>query len=398
MDLRTKDKRNDGRRAEQGSEGQKSARILTRRIAALGAAVMLGAALVGCGEAETSADVAYDVNDYVELGDYMEIPVQLTQDYTVTQEMIDETVDTLIQNAQPCVADDTQTVVAADSIVNVDYVGKKDGEAFDGGSASDVNIDLATNSDVASGSSYIEGFSSGLVGAKVGDTVDCPVTFPENYSSQELAGQPVVFTFTVNYIGKPMTRDVLTDDYVSDNFQAASVDEFLQMVDTYVRQTAQYSRQSEIRNAVMDAVVENATVDKVPQEVLDLRIQEYIDQYEATYCSDGTSLEDYLSTNYNTTVEDFTEEVRTGVRENLVMELVFEAIAEKEGISFDQDGFDDFCESLMSGNQVETREELYTLYAPTEEAGEKYLQKVYVCNRACDLCVENAVVSEYAGE
>lgn len=189
----------------------------------------------------------------------------------------------------------------------------------------------------------------------------------------------MVFTFTVNYIGKPVTRDTLTDDYVSEYFQTDTVDEFLDTVEAYVNQTAQYSRQNEINTAVMEAVVDNATVEDVPQELLDLRVQEYTDQFEASYCSDGTSLEDYLDTNYGMTVEEFTEQITESMRENLITQLVFEAVADKEGIELDEEGFDDYCDSMMEGNGFNSREDLYAAYGPTEDAGKSYLQKIYVC-------------------
>lgn len=370
---------------------------MKRQMAALALCVAAMVFFAGCGE-KTSADISYDVKDYVQLGDYEGIEVQLTDDYTVDQQLIDGTVESLIARTAPCVKDATQTVVAADSIVNVDYVGKKDGEAFDGGTASDVTLNVGTNSDVSTGSSYIEGFSSGLVGAKVGDTIDCPVTFPENYGAADLAGQQVVFTFTVNYIGTPVTKDTLTDEYVSENFQADSVADFLRTVEDYVNQTAEYSRENDIRNQVMEQVVENATVDKVPQDVLDLRVQEYTDQFEKTYCAEGTTLEDYLKTNYNMTVDQFTKQITGEIRENLVTELVFEAIADKENIRFDQEDFDEFCDSLMKANEFDSREKLYEAYAPTHKAGEKYLKKIYLSNKACDYCVEKAVVKEAAEE
>lgn len=366
---------------------------MKRNAAALVLCAAVMVVFAGCKE-KTSADISYDVKDYVQLGEYEGIEVQLTKDYTVDQQLIDSTVESLIARTAPCVKDETQTVVAADSIVNVDYVGKKDGEAFDGGTASDVTLNVGTNSDVSTGSSYIEGFSSGLVGAKVGDTVDCPVTFPENYGSADLAGKQVVFTFTVNYIGTPVTKDTLTDAYVLENFQADSVADFLNTVEDYVNQTAKYSRENDIRSRVMDQVVANATVDKVPQEVLDLRVQEYTKQFEETYCTGDTTLEDYLELNYSMTVDQFTDQITDEIRENLVMELVFEAIAEKENIKFDQEGFDEFCDNLMTVNEFDSREKLYEAYAPTHKAGEKYLKKVYLSNKACDYCVEKASVKE----
>lgn len=79
--------------------------------------------------------------------------------------------------------------------VNIDYTGYKDGEAFDGGSTNGAGADL----EIGSGT-YIDGFESGLIGKKVGDTVDLDLTFPENYGASDLAGADVTFTVTINGI------------------------------------------------------------------------------------------------------------------------------------------------------------------------------------------------------
>lgn len=371
---------------------------MKRKAVVLALCGMLVLSAVGCGQKdETSSGVKYDVDDYVTLGEYSGLTVELTDDYTVTEDLINSTMEGLIAQAAPLVADDTQTVVQSDSLVNVDYVGKMDGVAFSGGTASNVSLDVASNSDLSSGSSYIDGFTSGLVGAKVGDVIDCDVTFPESYGNESLAGQQVTFMFTINYIGKKMTVDQLTDAFVSENFGAATVDEFKKTVETYVNQTAENSRQNDIRSAVMEQVQANATVDEVPEDLLKLRVQEYAQVYENLYCN-GTTLEKYLSSNYGVTVDQFMEDITESIKENLVVELIFEAIAKKEGIELDEEGFEEYCQNLMENNDLDSREDLYTAYAPEAKTGESYLRKMYVCNLACEFCVDRAVVKDAAAE
>ena len=79
-------------------------------------------------------------------------------------------------------------------LVNIDYTGKLDGVAFDGGTATNQVVE------VNDGKGYIDGFASGIAGHEVGTTFDVPVTFPENYGSKDLAGKAVVFTMTLNCI------------------------------------------------------------------------------------------------------------------------------------------------------------------------------------------------------
>ena len=87
----------------------------------------------------------------------------------------------------------TEGTVEEGDTANIDYEGKLDGEAFEGGTAKDTDLEIGSGT-------FIPGFEDGLVGVKIGDTVDLPLTFPENYT-EELAGKDVVFT-----IGAPNGR------------------------------------------------------------------------------------------------------------------------------------------------------------------------------------------------
>ena len=91
--------------------------------------------------------------------------------------------------------DVTEGTVEEGDTANIDYVGKLDGEAFDGGTAK------GYGSGDRFRHIYSDGFEDGLVGVKIGDTVDLTLTFPESYPSEELAGkETVVFTVTVNSV------------------------------------------------------------------------------------------------------------------------------------------------------------------------------------------------------
>lgn len=86
------------------------------------------------------------------------------------------------------------SVASNGDIVKVDFVGKMDGEAFSGGSATGQLIELGAGM-------YIEGFEEGIVGMELGETKNVDLTFPENYY-EELAGKAVTFEITVTDIYK----------------------------------------------------------------------------------------------------------------------------------------------------------------------------------------------------
>lgn len=346
------------------------------------------------GNAVYSADIKYDVSDYVTLGDYKNLAVTLdSADYEVTDESLNSYVDQMIAKYKPYVPDTSKTVVEKGDVVDVDYVGKKDGVAFDGGSAENTLIDTATNAEATRGSGYIDGFSDGLIGVSVGETVDCEVTFPDDYQSEELKGQTVVFTFTVNAIEQPVTREIFDDAFVKENFGSESVEEFYKTAREALEQQTEQTKQSDIRNKVIDSITEVCTVDKFPEGLLEARVQEYIDSFEKQYCSDGTSLADFLKENYGSTEDEFYSQTTEYMEENLKEELIFEAIADAEKIEFDQDEYDAYIQNLVANAGFQSEDAMYESFGPNKEAGETYMKKIFMGNKACTLVSESAEVN-----
>lgn len=92
-------------------------------------------------------------------------------------------------------------------VVDIDFEGKVDGVAFEGGSSKGYNLGIGSGS-------FIDGFEEGLIGVKVGDTVDLSLKFPDTYSNNpDLAGKDVIFTVTVNGILG------VSDQFIADNTQ-----------------------------------------------------------------------------------------------------------------------------------------------------------------------------------
>jgi len=101
-------------------------------------------------------------------------------------------------------------------VVLIDFTGRIDGEAFEGGAAQDHMLELGSNS-------FIPGFEDGLVGAEAGQTVDVKVTFPEEYQAAHLAGKDAVFECPVKEIhekGEAKIDDELASKLGFDNLAA----------------------------------------------------------------------------------------------------------------------------------------------------------------------------------
>ena len=345
----------------------------------------------------SSADITYDAGDYVSLGDYMNMEVTLDKDYQVTDDMVKNYVNNNVIANYPYYVESDKTVVENGDVANIDYEGLLDGEAFDGGTAQDYDLEIGSGS-------FIDGFEDGLIGADVGKETDLNLTFPEDYGNSDLAGKEVVFKVTVNAIKvkQDITYDTLTDEYVtylSDKLGASyeTVNDLTSDIRTYLEEQANSSRTQAIRSAVIAKLPEVCTVNALPDGLLDARMQEYLKKFEDTYCKD-TTLEDYLSSTYNTTVDDFKTQVQSEIETELDTQLILEAIAAVENIEFDEDGFNSYVSSLLSSYGYDSEDALYENYAQTAEDGKVYLQTIYLCNKALDRVIENTNVTYNAAE
>lgn len=345
----------------------------------------------------SSADITYDAGDYVSLGDYMNMEVTLDKDYQVTDDMVKNYVNNNVIANYPYYVESDKTVVENGDVANIDYEGLLDGETFDGGTAQDYDLEIGSGS-------FIDGFEDGLIGAEVGKETDLNLTFPEDYGNSDLAGKEVVFKVTVNAIKEKqdITYDTLTDEYVtylSDKLGASyeTVNDLTSDIRTYLEEQANSSRTQAIRSAVIAKLPEVCTVNALPDGLLDARMQEYLKKFEDTYCKD-TTLEDYLSSTYNTTVDDFKTQVQSEIETELDTQLILEAIAAVENIEFDEDGFNSYVSSLLSSYGYDSEDALYENYAQTAEDGKAYLQTIYLCNKALDRVIENTNVTYNAAE
>ena len=332
--------------------------------------------------------VSYDVKKCVTLGKYSGLQVSLPNDYKVTKEQVDDYALGMAQyNAQPVYKDTDKKKVEEGDTVNIDYEGKKDGVAFEGGTASGYNLTIGSNS-------FIDGFEEGLVGVKVGQTVDLDLSFPENYPSADLAGAAVVFTVKVNKIvvEDPDAKFELNDEFVRQNYDCETVEEYKEKVKRYLKEENKTNKEKDTRQEVINILLENSKV-TIPDELMEARLEDSILIFTNRNCTDGTTLKDFLTTNYNgMTEEDFRSDIANEVKTNLQTELILEAIAQEEGVKLEEEAFQDYVQQQMEANGYASAEDFYKANGVTAKSGETYERKVFVCNRALDLVIENAEV------
>lgn len=273
--------------------------------------------------AETQAPVLDAPESYgsVTLGDYKGVEVEV-HDVNVTDEEVQSYVDSLV-TYNPVMKEVDRAAKDGDT-VNIDYVGKKDGVAFDGGTAQGYDLTLGSGT-------FIDGFESGLVGAKKGDKLELNLTFPEQYGNADLAGQAVVFEVTVNEV-KESTDTKLDDEWVKNYSNGAqnTVAEFLDETKKEMQEQREQSEHTNEMNSLISTVMGNATFEVNP-EAIEYEAQKMMQSSQQSLAQYGIDLDSYLSMT-GMTKEDYEAQMRTNGEEYAKMKMVIQEIAAKEGI------------------------------------------------------------------
>ena len=327
-------------------------------------------------ETETEFNVAdlpeYDASEYVTLGEYKDLtvevaPVEVT-DEQVMDKIASETKQTL-----------TEGTVESGDTVNIDYVGKIDGEEFDGGSAEGYDLEIGS-------CTFIDGFEDGIIGMQVGDTKDLELKFPEDYHSTDLAGKDVVFTVTVNSISRVPE---LTDEVADSVVEGMTAEAYQESVRQDLEDQAKESQKTEAEQKLLQAVYENATIDGYPEENLQYTIKRATDYYEWLASMYGMSLDDYLK-NYGMTQDEFNEQIQPVAEEALGEEMTLLAIAKEENIEVSDEEYEDGLARYAEAQGMDDPSKLEEAY------GENYIKNSLLQEKVLDFLYENATIEEVA--
>ena len=344
------------------------------------------AVLAGCGKKEE--DMAYikdfDPLDYVELGEYkgLEVSMDATE---VTEEELNDYIDYLLTYYMETVEITERDEVQSGDIVNIDYMGKKDGVAFDGGTAEGYDLTIGSGT-------FIPGFEDALIGMKVGETRDIDLTFPENYPTEDLAGAPVVFTVTVNSIKEEVLPE-LTDELV-----VKMGDEGITTVEQFkddVRQTLEEQKETEQQDLVygelQQMALDGCTFKSAPSGFIDRLYNTLIESLTDMGNNYGMDVGVVASYYYGVSADNYEAELRDYCENTLAHQyIMMSAIAKKEGIDVtDKDVDADIAEMLTSYGGTQTVEEYKEMIGDVE-AYREYL----VVNKVLQFLLENAVITK----
>ncbi|MCM1089604.1 MAG: FKBP-type peptidyl-prolyl cis-trans isomerase [Butyrivibrio sp.] len=302
-------------------------------------ALVMGMALLGgCGDTEDDIWDSFNAEDYVTLGEYKGLQVSVAPPEEFDENDIE--IKTKQMYFEQVVAEDgiKDRPVELLDMTNIDYEGKRDGVAFDGGTAQGATLLIGSGQ-------FIPGFEDGLIGVMPGETVDINLTFPENYGN-ELAGQDVVFTVTVNFI--PQMEEEQVEGLGIEG--VTTLEELHQYAEDSLNAQAKSAYLNNLQNAAMNQVMMSTTFTAESPESLLKRgretYAELLDQMVMMYY--GIDARTLYGDEYEDTLNVYAEQY---ARETLVIK----AIADREGLNLSDSELDARMEEAakMVGTTVE---------------------------------------------
>ena len=277
---------------------------------------------------EITADVI--VKPEVKLGDYKNLEVSVDVEKNVT----DADVDAKIEAAQKNLA---ELVIKEDAAENgdtvvIDFEGKVDGVAFDGGTAQNHSLELGSGS-------FIPGYEEQLVGHKAGETVEVTVTFPEDYQAEDLAGKEAVFTTTIHEV-KAKEVPELDDELAKD------IDEEVEtLAELKAKYKAQLTEEKEaqytdaVETAAIEAAVANAEIVELPGEMVHDEVHRAMNEFLGNMQQQGISADMYYQLT-GTSEEQLHAQFEGDADKRVRTNLVIEAVAAAENFKTTQDEID----------------------------------------------------------
>lgn len=342
----------------------------------LPALLFLAVMLNGCGE-------KINALDYVTLGDYKGLAVTRMAT-TISEEDVQKQVDRMLDAFATQEAVTDRTAVENGDIANIDYEGSIDGVLFDGGSAKGFDLEIGSGT-------FIEGFEEGLIGAKVGDTLDVHATFPGEYpNNPNLAGKTAVFKVTVNGISRKVMPE-LTQEFLMEKTggQFGSVDEIKDFMRNQATASLTGYADSTMYTQLLNEAIENATLKQnIPESYLAAKREAMIRTAKSNAEAYGKTYEEYLQEYLRMDEATFMETVEQSAGESAKRSLVIQAIADTEGITVTDEEFQQKVADTMAEYGYEKKKDLFETITEQDLKDSMLLEKVE------HFLADNAVISE----
>ena len=287
---------------------RKMEKVMRKRFLALAIGAVMAMTVVGCSKGIS--------DDVITIKQYEALEVAKVTPLEVTDEDVEMSIQSTLQT-KATRTEITDRPVQNGDIVTMDYLGKTDGVAFEGGTAEDAELLIGSGQ-------FIDGFEDALIGHSVGETFDINVTFPENYN-EELAGKDAVFTITLHKIHVEVVPE-LTEELVKElSATATTIEDYKKENREYLELSNEETAKSELEQRVWQALIENCVIEEYPQDMMDAELAVIEEQFSAVASMYGMEIDELLQQVYGVSAETMAQ--------NLIkQELAVMLIAEKEDL------------------------------------------------------------------
>lgn len=285
--------------------------------------------------------VEVQVKPEVKLGDYKGLEVTKVAS-EVTDEDIDHEIGHMLENNARLIAIEDRPVKDGDMIL-LDFLGKVDGVAFEGGKAENYELTVGSQS-------FIPGFEEQLIGLEIGQEKDIEVKFPEEYHSEDLKGKDAVFTVKVNEI-KEKQVPALDDDFVTEATEFETVDELKKSIAENLKDKKAEYAQNAMKNEVVRKLADIAEVE-IPQVMIDNEINAMFRDFEQNLRYQGLDIDSYF--NYSgMTKEQLAESMKPDAEKRVKMSLAIEEVSKLENISASEDDLNEEYQKMADMYKME---------------------------------------------
>ncbi|MDN2452448.1 trigger factor [Lactobacillus sp. UCMA15818] len=263
------------------------------------------------------------VEPKVEVGDYKGLEVTSHSTRVLVGD-IEAKLEELRQQQAELVLKEDEAAEKGDTVI-IDFEGKVDGVAFDGGKAENHSLELGSNS-------FIPGFEEQLVGHKSGEDVTVTVTFPEDYQAEDLQGKEAVFDVKIHEI-KAKQLPELDDDFAKDvDEEVDTLEELKAKIKEELKEQKVADAKSLIQSEAIDIAVKNSKIGDIPAEMIDEDVHRQIDQYMEGMKQQNITPEMYYQIT-GTSEADLHKQFEKDSEKRVKTNLVLEAIVAKEDIN-----------------------------------------------------------------
>lgn len=257
----------------------------------------------------------------VKLGKYKGLKVKKDA-IVATPEEIKSTIHEMQHRYAESVTKDDEVAMSDTAII--DFEGFKDGIAFDGGKGENYALEIGSQT-------FIPGFEEQIVGMKKGDTKDIQVTFPTNYQSEELKGQPVTFKVTLKEVKTTVVPELNEQFYTDLGMEGIDNKAALEK---QVTENIKARKEVEAENKYIDDLLEAASKNvevEIPASMIDEEAHRMVHQYEDNLKMQGLTLEQFFQYT-NSDEEALKEQMKEEANKRVLYRLMLEAIAKAEKI------------------------------------------------------------------